>query len=151
MPYLRDSGITSFLVDLEVMGKDHRQLGFDTDISPGDFDALRAMAAIPAIKRWCRINSFGPWSRQEIETSIACGADILILPMVRDAPTIEAFLRMIDSRCRSCVMLETREAVSLAKELDGLAVDYAYFGLNDYRIDMGNPSLFDPIRDGTIE
>ena len=151
IPALRDAGITSFLVDLEVMGKDLRQLGFDTDISPGNLDALRAMSPIPDIARWCRLNSYGKWSAREVEHAIEAGADVLILPMVRDPRTIETFLKLLGGRTASCVMLETRQALSLAGELDGLGVDHAYFGLNDYRIDSGNASLFQPLTDGTLE
>ena len=149
--HFADSGIGSFLVDLELMGKDIRQLGFDTDISPGSLEALRSLSLIKGIKRWCRLNAYGAWSEDEVEKTIDHGANVLILPMVRDIGTIEMFLGMIDGRCQSCVMLETREALSLAGDLDALALDYAYFGLNDYRIDMGSDFLFEPVLDGTIE
>lgn len=151
IPALMDSGISSFLVDLEVMGKDLRQLGFDTDISPGTVDLLRDIAPLPGIKTWCRINSLGDWSKHEIDSAIDHGVHVLILPMARDLRSVDMFLEMIDGRCETCVMLETREALPLAKGLDGRAVDFAYFGLNDYRIDTGSNFLFQPILDGTIE
>lgn len=151
IPALIDSGISSFLVDLEVMEKDLRQLGFDTDISPGTLDALRDVASFPGVNTWCRINSLGAWSAQEIESAIAHGVDVLILPMARDLRTVDMFVEIIAGRCETCVMLETREALPLARELDSRAVDYAYFGLNDYRIDTGSNFLFQPMLDGTIE
>lgn len=151
IPALKDSGIGSFLVDLEVMGKDLRQLGFDTDISPGTMEGLRDIASLPGIKTWCRINSLGTWSGKEIDSAIANGVNVLILPMARDLRTVDLFLEMIAGRCETCIMLETREALPLARGLDRRAVDYAYFGLNDYRIDTGGDFLFRPIMDGTVE
>jgi hypothetical protein len=148
---LMDSGIHSFLVDLEVMGKDLRQLGFDTDISPGKVEMLRGMAPMPGIKTWCRINSLGAWSAREIDSAIAHGVHVLILPMARDLRSVDLFLEIVAGRCETCIMLETREALALARALDQRAVDYAYFGLNDYRIDTGSNFLFEPIMDGTIE
>lgn len=151
IPALFDSGISSFLVDLEVIGKDFRQLGFDTDISPGELEALRHIPRPPGIKVWCRVNGYDEGSRREIDMAIAYGADVLILPMAREVATVERFLALVDSRCETCVMLETGAAVTLARALDTLPVDYAYFGLNDHRIDTGSDFLFRPLLDGTLE
>ena len=145
------AGITSFLIDLEVIGKDARQLGFDTEINPGALEDLGLIHDSFPLKKWCRLNRFGEWTDSEIDRAISNGADVLILPMVRDLPSVENFLRKINSRCQACIMFETRESVALANSIKHLPVDYAYFGLNDYRIDTGSSFLFQPIFDGTIE
>jgi hypothetical protein len=42
-------GIHSFMIDLEIMGKDLRQLGFDTEIRPSCQENLTEIAQLPNV------------------------------------------------------------------------------------------------------
>ena len=151
MQKYHNHGINHCLIDMEVMGKDLRQLGFDTDINPGTYHDLASIAALPRVTSWCRLNQLGSWSEEECEKAIAAGAQILILPMIRQRREVEEFLELINGRTKICIMLETERAVELAEEVHGLPFEYAYFGLHDYNIATGNRFIFKPLLDGTIE
>lgn len=145
------AGVRSFLVDTEVLGKDLRQLGFDTDISPGTFQDLSAISSIPGARAWCRINRYGKHSTAEIDGAIAAGAHVLLLPMAASIAEVEAFLKAIDGRCRAAVMIETVEGAGLAARLGGLSIDHVFFGLNDFTISRGGGSIFSALVDGSVE
>jgi 2-keto-3-deoxy-L-rhamnonate aldolase RhmA len=145
------AGITSFLVDLELLGKDQRQLGFDTEIRPGTLRDLQRIAALPGTTAWCRINRFGAHTPEEVERALDAGADILILPMAESLAEIDAYLRLLDRRCRAGIMIETQACAALAGELGQLPLDYAFFGLNDFAISRGGGLIFNALADGSVE
>jgi hypothetical protein len=144
-------GIDRFLVDWETVGKEQRQLGFDTEISPGTVDDLRAISALPRAKTWCRINGAGPKTADEIDTAIAAGVAGIFLPMVRSAGEVELLLRHVAARCATGILLETVEAFAGAAELASLPVDRVYFGLNDFAISRGSRAIFLALLDGSVE
>jgi 2-keto-3-deoxy-L-rhamnonate aldolase RhmA len=146
-----DAGIQSFLVDLEVVGKDLRQLGFDTEIRPGTLRDLQRISALPGAVAWCRINRFGAHTPDEVERALEAGADVLVLPMAESLPEIQAYLRLLDRRCQAGIMIETRACAALADELGQLPLDYAFFGLNDFAISRGGGFIFSALADGSVE
>ena len=144
-------GIASFLVDLELIGKDTRQLGFDTEINPGTMGDVKALSKIAQARVWCRLNRFGSHTASEVEQAIANGAAVLILPMVTTIQEVNDFLTQIGSRCESCIMIETPEGVRLAPELEKMPIDSIFFGLNDYAISTESRNIFKAIENGTLE
>ncbi len=146
-----DLGVNSCLVDFEVMGKDLRQLGFDTEINPGTLDDLSGIAGIEGSKTWCRINRYGDHTKKEIEAVIGHGAKVVVLPMVKTLSEVDSFIRLINQRCEAAIMIETVEAAEISRGFNGLPIDYVYFGLNDYAISKGNPSIFHAVADGSVE
>jgi hypothetical protein len=144
-------GIGSFLVDLELVGKDIRQLGFDTEINAGTMDDIRALSEISQARVWCRLNRFGTYTACEVEEAIVSGAAVLILPMATSLQEVRDFLSLIGSRCESCIMIETRESVRFAPELESMPIDSVFFGLNDYAICRGSRNIFEAIENGTVE
>lgn len=150
MHHYQRQGIQNCLIDMEHMGKDMRQLGFDTDISPGTFDDLKAVAKLPNVTPWCRLNRFGPWTEKEVERAINAGARVLILPMIEHSSEVNEFLRLVDGRSKVCLMFETKQSMELAEDVKGLPFEYAYFGLHDFNISMGNNFVFQPLLDGTV-
>lgn len=144
-------GVREFVVDWESRGKDARQRGYDTEIRPGSEADLRAMAALPGARIWCRINGWWWGSDREIERAIAAGASGLFLPMVTAADAVERFLRRVDGRCAAGILVETTEAVAIASTLVRLPLDRVYFGLNDFAISRGGGSIFRAVGDGTVE
>jgi hypothetical protein len=146
-----EAGIRSFLVDLEIIGKDQRQLGFDTEIRPGKLQDLQRIAALPGVSAWCRINRYGGHTQREVEHALEAGADVMILPMAESMTEIDAYLRLLDRRCRAGIMIETRACAALARELNQRPLDYAFFGLNDFAISRGGGLIFDALADGSVE
>jgi len=146
-----NAGIGSFLIDTEVLGKDLRQLGFDTEIRPGTMADLQSISAIPKATCWCRINHYGKHTRAEVHTAIRAGADVILLPMVKTTSEIEGFLEIIDQQCQAAIMLETVEGAASAEGLRSLPVDHVFFGLNDFAISRGGGSIFKALVDGSVE
>ena len=146
-----DAGITGIVIDWEYMGKDQRQRGAALECNHDSLQDLVRMREIVTANIICRINPLGPHTAEEIETAIIGGADVLILPMVRDPGEVETFLSYIKDRSEAGILVETKEAMYHAPALADLPLDYVYVGLNDLAISRGSPNLFHAILDGTVE
>lgn len=145
------AGMAGVVVDWEWRGKADRQNGHDTQINRGTVDDLVAIGRVAGERVICRINNLAGQRERECEDAIAHGVAELWLPMVRSVAEVEACLRRIDGRARLGIMVETRQAMQLGRELSALPLHRAYIGLQDYRIDNGHAGLFDPIVDGTLD
>src|SRR3954465_12658555 len=77
------AGAAGIVVDWERRGKARRQRGEDTQINADPPGAPPRLGAAPDGRLLCRINGFGPWTGGEVDEAIACGADEILLPMVR--------------------------------------------------------------------
>jgi hypothetical protein len=145
------AGIESFLVDWECRGKQHRQRSADTEVSCGNAADLGRLASFRIPRRYCRINPWGPWTRDEVERALEAGTTDLFLPMVRRPRDVEATARWIGGRCRFGLLVETREALDCLRDLAAQPVDFVYVGLNDLAISLGSTSIFDSLIDGTVD
>ena len=145
------AGISNFLVDWEYMGKDLRQMGYDTEILAADPNDLHALCEIENSTVWCRINQYGSHSKKEIDRAIRAGAQGIFLPMVRSCAEVEEFLSYVNGRCETGILIETTEAYHAARELSKLPFERVYFGLNDYAISRGGGSIFQAVKDGSVE
>lgn len=143
--------IRNFLVDWECHGKAERQFSYDTEIAPVGTDELAAIAAVPETSAWCRINRLGPKTADEVERALASGATGLFLPMVTAPDEVECFLRHVNGRCRTGILVETISALACVRDLAALPLDRAYFGLNDFAISRGGGSIFRAVLDGSVE
>ena len=144
-------GIAAVIVDLERIGKETRQRGADTLISADtveDVHLVRAHTPAPLI---CRLDAAGPWTAEEVEQVLEAGADEVLLPMVRTPEDVQQALDAAAGRCGVGILIETRDALARAEELASLPVARIYVGLNDLSIEMGTPSLFTALVDGTLE
>lgn len=146
-----EAGVRSFMIDLEVLGKDLRQLGFDTEIRPGTLDALSAISSIDGATTWCRVNRFGEHTGEEIEAVIEAGADVILLPMAESMAEVDAYVGLVGQRCRAAVMIETQVLAEVSPDLRELPLNYAFFGLNDFAISRGGGSIFNALADGSVE
>ncbi len=145
------AGISSFMVDMEVIGKNLRQLGFDTEIRPGTRNDLEAIANVDGATAWCRVNRYGAHTAAEIDDALAAGAKVLLLPMVTRLQEVEAMLGQVAGRCATGIMIETVEAVALAGQINQLGLHFAFFGLNDFAISRGGGSPFRALVDGSVD
>lgn len=144
-------GLSHFLVDFESRGKEARQQGYDTEIAPATLDDLRSVAAVAGGTTWCRIDRPGAKTALEIDNAIHAGADGIFLPMVQSAGEVEDFLRQVDGRCATGILIETQSGFDSAREIAALPVDRVYFGLNDFAISRGGGSIFKALLDGSVE
>jgi hypothetical protein len=144
-------GVDAVVVDMERHGKEVRQRGADTVISADTLDDLVRVRGCTDARVICRVNAVGPWTEEEIDQAIASGADEVLLPMVRAPEDVVRALDAAAGRCGVGILLETRDAVERAVELTRLPVTRAYVGLNDLSIELGTPSLFTALTDGTLE
>lgn len=147
----QQNGISTFMIDWEVLGKASRQHGFDTEIRPGTAADLKNIAAVPGTHAWCRINPYGPHTAQEVETAASLGARVILLPMATTLHEVDAFVDLVGGRCKSGILIETVQAQALAPRLHALPIDYAYFGLNDFAISRGDRCIFNALVDGSVE
>jgi len=148
-----DCGVGRIFVDLESRGKAERQAGRGMVLNAHTVaQATAVRAAIPGHELMLRINP--PWleSAGEITAAIAAGADLVMLPMVRDAEEVAAFVAAIAGRTRAVVLVETPAALV---RLDAICavpgVDEIYLGLNDLRLGLGLDFLFEPLAGGLVD
>jgi len=146
------AGIDGFIVDWERQGKERRQFDNDTEINRDTVEDLRVVrACCKDALVICRINGNGFTRNEEIEQALAAGADELLLPMVTTVEEVELVLDVISNRARLGILVETCEAVRLAKQLARLPLSRVYVGLNDLSIQRGDPNIFTAVSDGTVE
>ena len=140
-------------VDLEVRGKVERQAGRNTVISGHTLNDVVAVRRVLTTSRLLvRVNPWGPGSEAEVDAVIAAGADIVMLPFFKRTEEVAAFVAAVRGRARTCLLVETPEAVECIDEiLEVPGIDYAHIGLNDLRIAYGMHFIFEPLADGTVE
>ena len=114
------AGVDRIFVDLEYIGKDLRQKGLDTVQSHHTFDDIEVVSkAINRADLLVRINPIHKntkeyiSSQEEIDRVIKCGADIIMLPYFKKIEEVEAFIKYVNGRARTMLLLETPEAVDI--------------------------------------
>lgn len=144
------AGVATVVVDWEHDGKAERQASRDTEVNNHTVEHLRAVRALTHGRVLCRINAYGPGTREEVERAVD-GADELLLPMVRTAEEVERTLALVDGRAGLGILVETCAAVAAADELAKLPLSRVYVGLNDLSIERGTATIFAPLVDGTLD
>jgi len=145
------AGVSGVVVDWERVGKRHRQAGADTQIGEDTIDDLRRVRACTSNRVLCRIDNSVDLLDEQIEAAVACGADEILLPMVRSAREVEDVLARAGGRCGVGILVETQAAISELDDIAALPLTRAYIGLNDLAIDRGSTNIFEPLVDGTVE
>jgi hypothetical protein len=144
------AGLDGVVVDWEHRGKEERQAFADTQINCDTPDDLRRVRAATSATVICRINGVGNTTADEVETAIACGADELLVPMVRSPREVERVLDLTKGRCQIGILVETCDAVEHIEALAALPLARVYVGLNDLAIDRGAHGIFEAVADGTV-
>ncbi|WP_164701245.1 aldolase [Modestobacter sp. KNN46-3] len=144
-------GAAGIVVDWERRGKARRQLGEGTQINADTPADLRRVRAATDGRVLCRLNGFGSWTAGEVEEALACGADEILLPMVREPGEVDRTLELVAGRCGVGILIETQDAVEQAAALAARPLSRIYVGLNDLRIDRRSRELFRPLVDGTVD
>ena len=144
------AGAAGIVVDWERRGKARRQLGEGTQINADTPADLRRVRAATDGRVLCRVNGFGPWTADEVDEALRCGADEVLLPMVRSPEEVDRTLELLADRCGLGILIETQDAVEQAAALAARPLSRVYVGLNDLRIHRRSTQLFRPLVDGTV-
>ena len=147
------AGVDRIFIDLETLGKQERQKNIDSVKSQHVIEDIPIIkSSIDTAKLLVRVNPINKGSAEEINRVIDNGADIVMLPMFQTVREVELFLRMVDTRARTCLLLETDDAVRNIDEITALSgIDEMHIGLNDLTLSKGLAFLFEPLSDGTVE
>jgi len=147
------AGVDRIFIDLESLGKDERQAGKDTVKSNHTISDIKNVKnVLNQAELLVRINPTNENSKEEIEDVINQGADIIMLPMIRSLDDVKSFLSFVNDRCRTCLLIETKESVDMIDEIIKHAPKSEYFiGLNDLHISYGQNFMFEPLANGKVE
>lgn len=148
-----EAGINRVWIDLETLGKQERQAGYDSVKSKHTLDDIAAIKPLLSrAKLQVRVNPINPDSKAEIDTAICNGADIVMLPMFKTVGEVKFFIQTVNGRAKTMLLLETKEAEEILDdilELDG--IDEIHIGLNDLHLSYKKIFMFEMLADGTVE
>ncbi len=145
-------GVDRIWIDLETLGKEKRQPNMNTVKSCHTIQDVRTIK--PLLTRselMVRVNSWYEGSEQEINEVIDAGADIIMLPYWKTVREVDNFINAVDKRCKTMLLLETREAVECVDEVLKRDFDEIHIGLNDLCISYGLTFMFELLSNGTVE
>ncbi len=153
------AGVDRIFIDLEYIGKDERQANMDTVQSHHTIDDVKNISnAINDAELLVRINpihnsqaKYGS-TEEEIDAVIKNGADIIMLPYFKTLDEVKEFLKLVDRRVKTMLLVETPESVTIIDDiLDLQGIDYIHIGLNDLSLGYGKKFMFELLSDGTVE
>lgn len=152
------AGVDRIWIDMEYIDKEKRQGGLDTVKSHHTIEDIKRLR--PHIKDselLVRINPLHDTTdaycstEEEIEQTIAAGADVIMFPMFKTASEVERFLKCVNGRTKTILLFETAEAVENVDEILALeGVDEVHIGLNDLHLAYQMDFMFQLICDGTV-
>lgn len=147
------NGVQRIMVDLEVMGKEARQNQMNTVKSNHSVADVAAIAkTLTKSELLVRINPWHAHSVEEIEEVIASGAGSIMLPMWKTPEEVDLFLKTVDGRVGTTLLLETKEAVACLDEvLEHPLLEGLHIGLNDLHLSYGLTFMFEPLVNGVVE
>lgn len=153
------NGVDRIFVDMECIGKAERQGNLDTVKNHHTIQDVVALRKVlmqsellvrvnPIHEKTAEYDS----SEDEINAAIAAGADIVMLPFFKKASEVKRFLRIVDGRVKTMLLLETPEAVDALDEILAIpGIDEIHIGINDLSLGYGKPFMFQLLTDGTVE
>ena len=154
-----EAGVDRIFVDMEYIGKTDRQGGMDTVQSRHTADDVRRLAqCLNKSELFVRVNPIHEKtdkyssSKEEIDEVIEAGADLLMLPYFKTAEEVQTFVKYVDGRAKTVLLVETPEAAAIAENLVKIpGIDEMFIGLNDLSLGYGKNFMFELLLDGTVE
>lgn len=147
------NGVQRVWIDLETLGKEERQKNLNTVKSHhtiGDIQAISNVLTTSEVL--VRVNPINPGSEEEIDQVIAAGADMIMLPMWKSVEDVRQFLKFVNGRVKTTLLLETKEAVEcLDQVLELGGFDEIHIGLNDLHLSYGMTFMFEPLANGIVD
>lgn len=147
------NGVDRIWIDLETEGKEERQKGRNTVKSKHSISDIRAIRPLlKTSKLQVRVNPWSVRSKAEIDSVIEAGADIIMLPMWRTVDEVIGFVKAVNGRCKTLLLLETIDAEKNLDEVLKLSgVDEIHIGLNDLHLEYKLPWMFELLANGKID
>lgn len=151
--FVESCGVQRIFVDLEINGKEERQGHLDTVISRHSFDDIKLIKQqLSTAQLLVRLNPFYSGSETEIERAITSGADIIMLPMIKDIAEVSEFGRLIDGRAKLMPLIETVYSAENIRAIHDLeCVDELHIGLNDLHLELGLTFMFQLLSNGMVK
>lgn len=148
-----ENGVDRIFLDLELRGKEARQGHLDTVISHNDIsDVKKLRTAIHTSELLVRVNSIYDESAAEIDRVVEDGADIVMLPYFKTVAEVEAFIRFVGGRAKTCLLCETPEAAEHIDEILSVpGIDEVHIGINDLHLGYHRHFMFEMVADGTVD
>ena len=133
------AGVDRIGVDLERLGKQERQRGLGTWMSPHlESDLDRLGPVLVQARLFARVNPLNPDSAREVEAVLGRGAQVIMLPMVKAAEEAARFAALIAGRATLVLLVEHADALGqLSGMVDVEGVDEVHIGLNDLALSLG--------------
>ena len=154
-----NAGVDRIFIDMEYIGKNFRQGGMDTVQSHHTLgDVLNVRKSIKKAELLVRVNpihdatkEYGS-SKEEIAMAIENGTDIIMLPYFKTTKEVERFVKLVDGKCKTMLLVETPEAVEIIDEILNIdGINECHIGLNDLSLGYGMNFMFELLADGTVE
>lgn len=147
------NGVDQIFVDLETLGKEERQKNMNTVKSHHAINDVAVLAkTLNKSELMVRINPWNKDSKEEIEQVIASGADRIMLPMWKNPEVVDKFLKAVNNRTATTLLLETKEAAECIDEvLNNPLLDEIHIGLNDLHLSYGLNFMFQLLSNGVVE
>ena len=148
-----EGGVRRVWVDLEMIGKEARQLGMNTVKSGHTLQDISVVKEILTTSELLvRVNPIYKGSEAEINEVIERGADIIMLPFFHTLEEVDTFLRIVNGRCKTTLLFESKESIEHLDEIIALGgFDEAHIGLNDLHLSYGMTFMFEPLSNGMVE
>lgn len=147
------NGVQRVWIDLETLGKEERQKNMNTVKSHHKIEDIEKLAnVLTTADLLVRVNPINEDSKKEIDAVIAAGADMIMLPMWKNVDEVKEFLKLVDGRAKTTLLLETKEAAECLDDvLEMGGFDEIHIGLNDLHLSYGLTFMFEPLSNGTVE
>ena len=128
-----EAKVDRVVIDLETMGKAQRQKNMDSLKSQHDSsDVAKIKPLLKTSRMHVRVNPVNDNLQYEIDAVIDGGADIIMLPMFKNAKEVDTFIKLVNSRTKVCLLFETHDAVCNINEILNLGgIDEVHIGVND--------------------
>lgn len=147
------NGVQRVWIDLETLGKEERQKNMNTVKSHHCIHDIEVISnVLTTSELLVRVNPINIDSGEEIEAVIAAGADMIMLPMWKSVDDVKEFLRIVDGRVKTTLLLETKEAAECIDNVLAMGgFDEIHIGLNDLHLSYGLIFMFELLANGTVE
>ncbi len=150
--YVEECGVNRIFIDLEVLGKEERQKNHNLPINSHTYkDIENVKKVVKKADVMVRINPPNITTADEVSKSIDAGADCIMLPYFNRVEEVEAFLKAVNGRCKTNLLLETATAVARAESILSLPIDEVHFGLNDLKLTFKLDFLYESVSGGIID
>lgn len=147
------NGVERIWIDLETLGKEERQKNMDCVKSHHTINDIKIMSKVlTSSELMVRVNPWNSNSKKEIEDVISAGAQRIMLPMWKTSKEVDEFLRFVNQRTATTLLLETKEAVEcIDNVLCNPLLDEIHIGLNDLHLSYNMKFMFELLTNGVVE